>query len=374
MTGRRLAAAATLLLGVVVPANAQTPGSPPEAHAILFLPKGVQAPEGYERRIHDAADYAERFFVGWMKHWNHPAERERFFARDENGRVRVHVVEGEVGPRDESYAMTMLPTVWKTAHGRDGLPENRPVWWVWVYEGPPPVRYQNWRGSGNVSRGGWAKVNFDSSPGRIDTKGLLAGGFNEEFKLKGCIHELGHALGLPHLGPRARDNLGNSLMGPVTPAYWKRTKLREQRVHLSEASAAMLRRHWAFSGSTAYRHSLAKTEVQNVRVETDVRRGRVVLTGRLQATGRAHSAVVVDECGPDQTAYWRKAYVGKVEQNGDFEVTLTEPTGRDGTLKLVFCFRNGLVTGDGKTRGVDSVAATPYSFRAGRMVLGRPAD
>lgn len=68
-------------------------------------------------------------------------------------------------------------------------------------------------------------------------------------KSKASIHELGHAFGLPHIGPLQADDLGNSLMGPVIRAYRSRHP-NEQRVYLTRASGAMLWKHPLFSGTT----------------------------------------------------------------------------------------------------------------------------
>ena len=59
-------------------------------------------------------------------------------------------------------------------------------------------------------------------------------------------HELGHAFGLPHIGPLQNDKLGNSLMGPVNMVYSRRKGPDDRRVYLSQASAAMPRqRAWS---------------------------------------------------------------------------------------------------------------------------------
>lgn len=362
------------LLFLLVAASAETShaqkGQPlPEVQAVLFVPKGVTPPEGYRERVHDAAVYAERFFVGWMKHWKYPPESEQFVARDADGKVRVHLVQGDLPATDEKYRETMLPTIWRTAHEQYGVPRNNPIWWVWVYEGPPPTRYENWRGSGNPSRGGWAKVNYDSSPGRLLSNGLMAEGFNEQFKLKGCIHELGHGFGLPHIGPRGRDDLGNSLMGPRTAPFHARTRSKDGRAHLSEASAAMLWRHWAFSGTTWYRNSIADVEIRDLSVKTVDRGARVEVSGQLVSGGVAHSVILADDAEPNQAAYWRKAYVARLDAEKRFTVTITEPSGTKGTLKLVFCFRNGAVTGNGKAHGLESGVERKYEFRRGELVL-----
>jgi hypothetical protein len=58
--------------------------------------------------------------------------------------------------------------------------------------------------------------------------------------------------------------------------------------------------------------------------------------------------------------YWQKPYVARVESGGRFAVQITEPSAKDGTLRLLFCFENGAITGDGKKYGIASALEKPY--------------
>ena len=79
---------------------------------------------------------------------------------------------------------------------------------------PADEPFSDWRGVGCARDGGSAIVNYDTIPGEIRPDLGLEEGFNSEYFLKATIHELGHALGLSHLGPDLSLGLGNSLMGP----------------------------------------------------------------------------------------------------------------------------------------------------------------
>jgi len=188
-------------------------------------------------------------------------------------------------------------------------------------------------------------------------------GFHEEYHLKGLIHELGHAFGLPHIGPREADGFGNTVMGPNQREWGNLVKAREPRGYLDEASAAMLWKHPLFSGSTDRRQQLPRIEVDGVSCRFDRQAGRIRVGGRVRSDIDAHSAIVFDESDASPSDYWRKAYVGRVGEGGAFEVNVTEPGSADGTLRLVFCFDNGAVTGDGKSRGIEGALARRYEFR-----------
>ena len=92
------------------------------------------------------------------------------------------------------------------------------LFWIFVYIGDPPSKHDNYRGSGNSKDGGWAVLNYTNLPGTIPLDREVAAGFHDKVFLKGCIHEFGHALGLPHIGPKVELRRGNWLMGPVARA------------------------------------------------------------------------------------------------------------------------------------------------------------
>ncbi|MDQ3621590.1 MAG: hypothetical protein M3463_03750 [Verrucomicrobiota bacterium] len=69
--------------------------------------------------------------------------------------------------------------------------------------------------------------------GEIRLSDDLPAAFPEAFSLKGAMHKLGHAFGLPHNGPLQAQDLGMPLMGPTIDNYRKRTKTNEARGYLS---------------------------------------------------------------------------------------------------------------------------------------------
>jgi hypothetical protein len=240
------------------------------------------------------------------------------------------------------------------------LERHRHVWWVWVYLGDAPQRFSQFAGFGDVSEGGTAFVNFPSLPGDIKENDDLGSPFLTEIALKGCIHELGHAFGLPHNGPLAKGHLGMPLMGATIFDFRQRTGTAEKRAYLSGVSAAMLWKHPLFSGTAERRDQMPTCHLTSLAVDNRPQGEVVHVRGQLQANIAAHSAVVFDSAAPDQETYWQKSYVARMAENGSFDVTITEPTHSRGTLRLVFCFENGVVTGDGQRHGINGALEKPY--------------
>jgi hypothetical protein len=358
----------TLLPVLLLPAPAfaqKTPAAKeaavPAIHIVLFTPAGVKPPAGARQKIGAAAKYAETFFAKWMKHWGYPPAREKIFAREKNGVVRILHVRGSRPASDYIGIahLDLLKELWPAAHKTYNLPQDLPIWWVWVYLSDPPTRIKEYRGSGELRRGGWAVVNYENRPGAISPRLELGAGFHEEFTLKGCIHELGHALGLPHFGPRLKDRLGNTLMGPNMSVYNQINGEKEGRVYLSQAAAAMLWKHFVFSGMAEHRNDLPSVRVRGYRARYDSDKGEIEVTGKLDSDGKAHSVVLSDDA-PKQEDYWRKAYVARIRADGRFTLRVREPSGSSGTFRLLFCFENGAVTGDGKHAELDHAFARKY--------------
>jgi hypothetical protein len=249
------------------------------------------------------------------------------------------------------------------------LDGGRQVWWIMVYAGDPPARFPGFLGGFGEQIGGWSVCNFDTRPGRIDPAAPLGSGFLEKLALKGMMHELGHAFGLPHIGPLKSGGAGNTLMGPTHHNFRRVVRDGAERVYLSEAEAAILSRHPAFRGAADDRGPLPKIEVRDLKCVPDPRGSSIVVSGRVRAGKRAVYALVADESDARPGEYWTKTYVGKVGPDGSFEVIVSEPAESNGTLKTWFVFENGTQTGNGKERGRTGGIASAYTYSGNRWTF-----
>ncbi len=182
---------------------------PPGLRIVFCTPSDLAEPPGVADRLTRVADAAEQFLVAGMKRQGYPPAVARFFARTPTGQVEIIRVRGATAATDPKYhdpAIHAEIIERAEAAGRVGGAGH--LWWIFMYLGPAPTRFETWKGSGDSVAGGWAIVNYDSIPGEVRPDDFLSAGFNDKFALKGTIHELGHAFGLPHEGPDLGAGVG----------------------------------------------------------------------------------------------------------------------------------------------------------------------
>lgn len=339
-----------LILSLIVAATVVSPAqsmaddevvSSPVLRIVFFTPSDIEPPDGVKERLKESVDYAQQFYGKWLKHWGYVSPNPVPIIRDQNGLPQVLFVKGRHDESSGRYRqLGFEPEVIETACNEYDIDPSGQVWWIFIYRGP---QRRGFRGGGNAKRGGTSTSIYDP-----DATGQLIGnelGSDEvPQNSKASIHELGHALGLPHIGPIQKDKLGNSLMGPIVKAFESRFP-NEERVYLTEASAAMLWKHPLLSGTTKDRELIPKFQIEDFSVTHEADQNRFVVSGRVAADYPAHSIVIANESSANRSDYWRKCFAGRIAKNNTFRIEVDEVDRVDGQLVLVCCFNNGAVVG-----------------------------
>ncbi|QEF97263.1 hypothetical protein Mal15_13020 [Stieleria maiorica] len=337
--------------------------SVPEAQIVLFTPSDIQPPRSdYRKRLDQFGRYAEQFFHDGLTDWGYTPARKEIFTRGDDGKISVIHVKGDLPAAGGAYKKQWISRqVHDKLKSEHGIKIAGNLYWIFVYVGDPPAKHDNYRGSGNSKDGGWAVLNYTNLPGTISPRSEMVSPLNDKLTLKGCIHEFGHALGLPHIGPKVELGKGNTLMGPVNRIYRYHKMPDRTKAYLSEAGAAILSTHPVFTGNPASRSKLPRTGFQRLTADYDRKTHAIVVRGKLESDFPIHRIVVIDDRDDKIGGYWVKGFVAQVDPQARFSLSIPTP-GRKGQLKILAVYANGAFTGDGRKRGIESATLLPYSF------------
>lgn len=329
---------------------------------VVFSPKDVAPPKNIPQRMKQVVDYAQSFYGQWLQHWGYEPENVLPVDRDAKGVPVVYFVRGTETAASGKYDQVGFQgEIRERAISQHRIPRSGSTWWIFVY-GTKLKASRGWGGHADVKGNGLTLLVWNDVPGDLSNDDPLAGGTADRLNLKGYLHELGHTMSLPHIGPSPRHGLGMSLMGPNARTYRKALSNKEERVYMTPAVAALIWKQPQMTGKYEPKPKLPQIAVKNLRTEYERTEKRFVLTGRLEANLPAHSIVAIDipEKGLDD--YWKRGYASRLEKDGSFKLFVDELVPSSGTLKVVFCFDNGVFTGNGKGVGFRQAVSIPYRY------------
>ncbi len=201
----------------------------------------------------------------------------------------------------------------------------------------------------------------DGEYGRISV-----GRYNSIF-VGGVVHELGHALGLPHCAESAQEKLtrGTALMGSGNRTMGEELRGEGHGTFLSCGDALRLLTHVQFSGSVKGMQAPAEVTWGGLSVRLDAR-GSAVLSGTV--TGRVPVYAVIAYADPSGHGNY-DAQMGVAVPLGDgrFEAMVSAPPSvktTTGEFRLVACCVNGAKTANAND---DSKPAFPFRLDQGRF-------
>ena len=176
------------------------------------------------------------------------------------------------------------------------------------------------------------------------------GAFNTHY-IGGIAHELGHALTLPHDGETAaeRKTLGAALMGGGNHTFGREERGEGLGAFLTRSEALRLSVVPAISGQTPQRRPL---DVKLVELRpTRIDQNAVKFVGKIETDAPVKGIIFYDD--PDSRAadYDAKTWTTEPDQDGNFEIVLTEVAAEPSSLRVVV------------VRDVDSVAVLNLAIK-----------
>jgi hypothetical protein len=161
-------------------------------------------------------------------------------------------------------------------------------------------------------------------------------------------------------------------MGPNVDVYVERKHANADKVYLNEASAAILWKHPVFSGTAKDRQRQPSAKLVDYKAAYSRASNRIALTGKLISDMSAHSIIIIDDLGKPGDEYWFGSHAARIAPDGSFRVVIANPARADGHFRILFCFDNGVVSGDGAGVVFDDRGEIKksYRFHDGRYRFG----
>ncbi len=366
-------------------------GPPPgqaerKLHIVYWTPSDREPQPQWRERLSRTMESTADFFEGELKRHGVPARRIPL-DRAADGLVNIHIVKGvqpysyyDVGSGAEIRG-ECLPTL--RAAGIASERETIVIFCnmsVWDSEKRSMRQNSPYYAGGDV-RGGtaWQVDSPLLDPLHLGEKAqhlqdgqygrISLGRYNSIF-VGGVIHELGHALGLPHNRERPDEAalFGTALMGSGNRTYGENLRGESKGSFLTLAHALRLASHPLFTGSMKALAEQPVAEFRDLAVRTEGRelevRGRITGTPRIYAV-----AGYSDPAGGSDYDATTASAIPDADGLFTLRFTALEP-GKTGELRLVAAHVNGLTTQRGGLGyGVEAGGAIDITALQARLLL-----
>ncbi|MBL6647120.1 MAG: hypothetical protein ISP68_04095 [Flavobacteriaceae bacterium] len=327
-----------------------TPMHFPRVRIILLKTSDVEITDDKIKRLRDIGTYSEQFYTNQLNTKGYALANTKMFARNTDGNVLIYSVESPL-------SANQLPDITTTAINlcKEKFSDLNDLNSIWAV----PHFQENGGSSGKGSvKKGRMKFSYKTATGSIDFSKHPSGTqFHKDIILKAILHELGHALTLPHNGPLLNDTTHNTLMGPVNSSYEKILDIETADVRISGFSAALIANHPVFKNQPFDETTLTGKTIRIEKLPGDTSlftadcdtskeqrvRGKVVSNLPFH-----HVVIRFLYDGNQNLEYWAKAFAVKPDRNGMFELIVNKDDiniHRSDQYELMVCFNNGLTQG-----------------------------
>lgn len=339
-----------LLLGF---AGAAASDSRPPLLIAYFVPTDRTAIPGYVKRLDRVMTEVQKFYREGMREAGYgPLTFD--LPRDINRELVVHVVQGKEPMRsygrNDSDKVRAEVSAALMAQGIDMNHRTTVIFQLLLeWRGKSAVEVGPYVGGGDYL-GGTAWVYDDAlldprqlgskEPGGFYGRPCSIGEFNSHY-IGGVAHELGHALGLPHVaGPRT--NPEHSLMGDGNHTYGQELRGEGARTYLHPASAMLLARCRPFVGDLANARQSSDCDFSDFKALFEA--GRLLLAGRLESSPAAFGVIAYNDFAAIPADYDATGWVSGVDPSGNFRLSVGDLQPGNYELRLQVCHTNGTST------------------------------
>ncbi|MBT3279679.1 MAG: hypothetical protein HN909_06260 [Phycisphaerales bacterium] len=327
-----------------------------------FIPKGRDGAKDYLVRTQGIILDFQTWLTAEMKR-NGFAGKTLRLELDKAGKPLIHIVRGERKIDEYDYKegqaiRTECAAVLKKAGIADVNDETLLILQDMMFEPKPEAFTQKapYYGGGSFRCGtAWCtdcrvlsvENLLVSGPKTWYQRGSMVRGQYNSTMIGGMLHELGHALQLPHNkeSKTEKSTLGTALMGAGNYTFGRErwTNGKRKGSFLTFASAMRLASHPLFAGIDKGR---AIDPVAQINTKFDHPAGKRTLTvhGQVKSANVPVYAIVIYTDLAGHGDYNARTTVGALDDKGNFSVTVTDIADGDYEVRVTFCHANGGVS------------------------------
>ena len=342
---------AAFLAGFLLGAGAISFAGPKPPLLIAYFVPGDRTPiPGYVDRLDRVMTEVQGFYRKGMEAAGYgPMTFD--LARDKGGKLEVHLVRGKDSMRaygrDDSSKVRAEVASFLRSKGV-GVDERTLVIFEVLLEWKDgrAIEVGPYVGGGSHLAGtAWVFDDELLDPSQLSSKApggyyggpCSIGAFNSHY-IGGVAHELGHALGLPHVAGPA-SNPKHSLMGDGNHTYGEELRGEGAGSYLHPASAMLLARCRPFAGENGSEELPVSCDFTDL--QATYRNGQLVLAGRLEAEPRVFGLVAYNDSLKVPADYDAKGWTSDVDASGRFQLSVGELEAGPYELRLQACHTNG---------------------------------
>ena len=324
-------------------------------NVVYFTPKDMKTRDESHRRISEILLHGQQFFKEQMRSYGFGEKTFSLIVDQEKKRVKIIYIEGELNASSYTYDSGAQPIIEQLKAYFESHPEDSKSHHTLIIL-PVDDPYDSDAPYYGIGR--WA---FATDYNEMEIKYL--GGDPSAYSTKkattyigGLVHELGHALNLPHNKQKRSEfgleNKGTTLMGSGNYTYGT------EPTFLSEASCAILNNNEIFNTNSAAYYSGGSASIESLNAE--IIEGEMVLSGNFTTDLPVNSISIYHDPADDTADYdaisWRAAVtedntffirmsLDELEKKGDtpyvLRLRLNHLNGNSSTFSYAYSFENG---------------------------------